>query len=352
MGQPASPGGRRTGALLAALVVAVLLIAPAGCGNGKASRGASQLRGATLLLDFTPNAVHAGIYRAKAQGYDRDAGIRLTVRVPGSSTDSVKLLAAGRADLAVMDVHDLGLAREKGRDIVGVMALVQRPLAAVLAQPGVVRPRALAGRRAGVTGLPSDVAVLDSVIRGDGGDPKAVRTITIGFEAVQALLANRVDAATAFWNAEGVALRRRGLKVREFRVDDYGAPRYPELVVCVTRETLRRQRGLVQDVVAAIVRGQRDVIAHPAEGVAALTGAQPGLDQGLTTAELRVLRPALADAAGRVGTLDLATLRAWGAWDARFGILHAAPDVGAAFDPTVAAGGSATKPAHGSRGAY
>ena len=51
--------------------------------------------------------------------------------------------------------------------------------------------------------------------------------MTIGFEAVPALAAGRLDAATAFWNAEGVALRRQGVPTREFRVDDYGAPRYP-----------------------------------------------------------------------------------------------------------------------------
>ena len=42
-------------------------------------------------------------------------------------------LAAGRADMAVVDIHDLGLARAAGRDVVGVGALVQRPLAAVIA---------------------------------------------------------------------------------------------------------------------------------------------------------------------------------------------------------------------------
>ena len=57
------------------------------------------------------------------------------MRVPSSSTDSLKLLATGRADMAVVDIHDLGLARERGADIVGVGALVQRPLAAVIARP-------------------------------------------------------------------------------------------------------------------------------------------------------------------------------------------------------------------------
>src|SRR5918998_219051 len=124
------------------------------------------------------------------------------------------------------------LAGQQGRDVVGVMALVQRPLAAVIAQGDVRSPKELEGRRAGVAGLPSDTAVLRSVVEGAGGNPERVDQVTIGFNAVPALLGRRVAAATAFWNAEGVALRERGGpdRFREFRVDDYGAPSYPELV--------------------------------------------------------------------------------------------------------------------------
>src|SRR5439155_26312123 len=111
--------------------------------------------------------------------------------------DAVKLLGAGRTYLAVLDVHDLALARAKGADLVGVLALVQRHLAAVLAQPGVRTPRKLEGRPVGVTGVPSDDAVLRSIVAGAGGDPRRVRTVTSGFNAVPALLARRVAGATA-----------------------------------------------------------------------------------------------------------------------------------------------------------
>ena len=175
----------------------------------------------TIALDFQPNAVHAGIYATD-----------LKIRVPAASTDSLKLLAADRADMSVVDIHDLGLAREAGSDMVGVGALVQRPLAAVIARAGDIRrPRDLEGKRVGVTGLPSDEAVLHAVVENDGGDYDRVKKVTIGFSAVPSLIAGKVDAVVAFWNAEGVALRQRGVKTREFRVDDYGAPRYPELVL-------------------------------------------------------------------------------------------------------------------------
>ena len=150
--------------LLAALAIATALLV-AGCSRGSED---SPNEAAKLVLDFQPNAVHAGIYLALERDFDGAEGVTLNVAAPSSSTDSVKLLLAGRAQFAILDIHDLALAREKGRDIVGVMAVVQRPLAAVIAQPQIRRPRELEGKLAGVSGLPSDDAVLDSIVRGDG----------------------------------------------------------------------------------------------------------------------------------------------------------------------------------------
>src|ERR1700761_3841365 len=111
------------------------------------------------------------------------------------------------------------------------MALVERPLAAVIAGPAFTSPRQLAGQTVGVSGDPSDLAVLHSIVAGSGGNPAAVKTLNIGYNNVTDLLSGRIKAATGFWNDEGVTLQRRqpgGFHV--FRVQDYGAPSYPELV--------------------------------------------------------------------------------------------------------------------------
>jgi putative hydroxymethylpyrimidine transport system substrate-binding protein len=299
-------------------------VALAGCG------GAARERRATLLLDFTPNAAHSGIFSAVARGYDRRAGVRLAVRQPSASTDSVKLLIAGRADAAVLDIHDLAIARERGRDVIGVLPLVERPLAALLAVPAVHSPRQLEGHRVGVTGLPSDDAVLRSIVRGAGGDPGRVSTVTIGFNAVAGLLTRRVAGATGFWNVEGVALRRRSPDYREFRVDSYGAPSYPELVVCVTGPTLRRHPELVGALRRALTGGYEFALTHPRAAVRDLV-SRAGLDRAVAADQLAAIRPAMT-LDGRFGVLDPARLRAWGAWEARFGVVPRPPDVARAFD--------------------
>src|SRR3954452_289195 len=225
---------KRVAALLAAAPLTSALL---GCGGGGAEPGAPE--GATLVLDFQPNAVHSGIYAAQARGAFEDLAIDLHIQEPSSTADSAKLLETGRADFAVMDINDFGIARERGLDLVAIAAIVQRPLASVIARdPNEIRtPPDLAGKTIGVTGVPSDDAVLDTVLRAGGVDPSSVHRVTIGFNAVAELAAGKVDAATAFWNAEGVQLQQTAIPTREFRVDQFGAPRYPELVVVASRDS-------------------------------------------------------------------------------------------------------------------
>jgi NitT/TauT family transport system substrate-binding protein/putative hydroxymethylpyrimidine transport system substrate-binding protein len=315
---------RRAVALLAAVL---LLTGAAGCGGDGAEPGAP--RGASLVLDFTPNAVHSGIYAARAEGFYKDAGVDLTIHQPGESTDAPKLLAAGRTEFAILDIHDLGIARERGLDLVGLMPLVQRPLAAVLARAGdgVRSPRDLEGRTVGVTGLPSDEAVVDSEVSADGGDPAAVDEVTIGFNAVSSLAAGKVDAATGFWNAEGVALEGLEVPLRIFKVDEFGAPPYPELVLATSRKTLEEEPELVEDVVAATRRGYAFTEAHSAQALNDLLEADKALDGPEQGAQLYVLLPDLEPK-----PFDPKVLHEWAAWDLEHGLLERPLDVGAAFD--------------------
>jgi putative hydroxymethylpyrimidine transport system substrate-binding protein len=323
------------------LAACALAVTATGCGSGTSTaRTPTRVRDATLILDFTPNAVHAGIYAALAHHYDRDEGVDLHVIAPTASTDSIKLLETGRVNFAILDIHDLAIADQSSHpDLVGIMAIVERPLAAVIAAPPIASPKDLEGKTVGVTGDPSDTAVLDSEVAGSGGDPAKVRTITIGFNAVADLLAGKVAGATAFWSDEGVTIRaeRQGHQFHVFQVQDYGAPSYPELVVCVTRATLRRDPALIHGVVDALVRGYDFTLADPAQAAAELDRSVPSLDPKLVATQLSALLPAFRGAGGRVGVLDVATLDAWARWEARFGIVHAPPDVTSTFDPGFAA---------------
>ncbi|MEA2284333.1 MAG: putative hydroxymethylpyrimidine transport system substrate-binding protein, partial [Solirubrobacteraceae bacterium] len=294
---------------------------------GGPSAPARPAAAATIALDFTPNAVHAPIYAAVREGLDRRHGVHLSIREPGSSPNSLALLTSGRVDVGILDIHDLAIARERGVDVVGVGALVQKPLAALIAQPSIRRPRDLAGRVVGVSGLPSDPAFVRAIVEGDGGDASRIREVTIGFQAVSSILSRRVDAVPAFWNAEGVALRERGVRIREFRVEDYGAPPYPEVVLVTARRTLERRRAVVDGVVAAIGDGVRSVLARPEPAARQVARAAGEADIDLVRAQLRALRRVVLPPV----RLDRPVLERWADFDERLGIVKRRPDVGAAF---------------------
>jgi NitT/TauT family transport system substrate-binding protein/putative hydroxymethylpyrimidine transport system substrate-binding protein len=315
---------RRVAALLAAALVTAGLAA---CGGGGAEPGAPS--GATLVLDFQPNAVHSGIYAAQAGGFFEDEGLDLTIREPSSTADSAKLLEAGRAAFAIMDINDFGIARERGLDLVAIAAIVQRPLASVIARDRdeIRNPADLAGKTVGVTGVPSDDAVLDTVLRSGGVDPSDVRRVTIGFNAVADLAAGKIDAATAFWNAEGVQLERMGVPIREFRVDQFGAPRYPELLLVTRGRDGPQQRGLACDLVRALKGGYTELGRDPQAALDATLDQVPGLDRAAQEAQLHALLGARAFELDGITTPRLAgrTLLAWQDWATRAGLLqHAA----------------------------
>lgn len=305
-----------------ALLLAALLV---GCGSSGGSDGGGAEK-VVVALDFTPNAAHAPIYEAVRRGFDLDRDVQIEIRAPGSAPDSLKLLAAGKADLGVLDIQDLALARERGADLVGVAALVQRPLGAIIALPEIKRPRDLAGHRVGVSGLPSDPAFLRAIVEGDGGDFSSLDLLTIGFAAVPNLIQKKVDAVPAFWNAEGVTLRRRGVPVNIFRVDEFGAPRYPEVVLVTSRRTLERRREAVVSTLEAIAAGTRSVLADPAPVVDRIAEAG-STDPGLVRAQLAAVRPAFSPPL----TLNRAVLERWATWDAEHHLLDKRPDVAATF---------------------
>ncbi|MDA0185556.1 ABC transporter substrate-binding protein [Solirubrobacter phytolaccae] len=306
------------------VAVLTLMFVVAGCGDDEkpSSPSSPPARPVTIALDFVPNPVHAPIYLA---------GDAVKIQKPGSGPDGLKLVTSGKVELGVLDIHDLAIAREAGTDVVAVGALVGKPLAALVAQPDVARPRDLEGRTVGVSGLPSDPAFLEAIVGHDGGDVSKIKQVTIGFNAVSRLLTKRVDAVPVFWNAEGVALKQRGLEANEFRVEDYGAPPYPEVVFFTSRATLASERARIEGALDAIARGLETTRARPEEAVDVIAKAAETDDLELMRAQLDAVLPIFADDL----KLDRPVLEQWADFDAEIGLVNERPDVARTFDFTL-----------------
>jgi putative hydroxymethylpyrimidine transport system substrate-binding protein len=279
---------------------------------------------ATLILDFTPNAVHAGIYRALAAGYYKREHIDLQVVQPTSTQETLKLIDAGKAQFGLADGSDVAGLIDAGGDAQAVMALVQAPLGGLiaLASEHLRSPADLAGKTVGITGVPSDRAVLDTELRHAGVSPGRVKVVTVGFNGGQALVAGRIAAFTGFIPDDGVALAASGHPIAAFALDRDGGPAYPGLVAFTTRRLLAADPQLAKDFVAATVHGYEDTLADPGRSLAELEAANPTLPPKLTAASLKVYLALFKAARAPFGTLQAANVRAMSTWMVDSGLLH------------------------------
>jgi putative hydroxymethylpyrimidine transport system substrate-binding protein len=297
--------------LLGVLVAAVAVVL-CGCGSGGAAGGTSAaspaglLPGAlahptkaTLILDFTPNAVHAGIYRALAAGYYRRENIDLQVVAPSATAEPLSLVDAGRAQFGLADGSDVAAEIDRGGHDEAVAAIVQRPVGGLiaLASEHLRSPAQLQGHAVGITGVPSDRAVLDTEVRHAGGNPARVHVVTVGFNGAQGLVAGRLAAFTGFVPDDGVGLEVEGHPITPFWLDRNGGPPYPGLVAFTSRGLARSDPALVRDFLAATVHGYEDTLRNPARSLADLLRINPSLPRALTAASLRAYLP-LFDAGG------------------------------------------------------
>ncbi len=272
---------------------------------------------ATLILDFTPNAVHAGIYRALAEGLYRREHIDLKVIQPSETQDTLSLIDAGRADFGLADGSDVANLIAAGGDAEAIFAIGQQPFGGLIARASehLSSPAQLQGRTVGITGVPSDTAVLDTEVSAAGGDPARVHVVTVGFNGAEALRSGRIAAFTGFWPADGVQLQVTGEPVKSFKLSQWGGPPYPGLVAFSNRHLISSRPALVRDFVAATVRGYEETIEDPKRSLEDLLHANPEIAGKVAAASLKAYLPLFTEE-GRVrfGTIQPAHVEAMSRW--------------------------------------
>lgn len=305
---------------LRALVAVVLALAVSACGEKEDEiAGAPAREKLTLMLDFFPNADHAGIYAAEAAGAFDRVGIDLEIQSPSDPAAPLKLVAAGRADLAISYQPEVLLARDKGTDVVAVGAIAQTPLTSIISLPEarIRRPEDLRGKTVGTAGIPYQSAYLKAVLEEAGVPPEDVEEVNVGFNLTPAMISKRVDATLgSFWNYEGTALELEDRDPQIIRIEQAGVPTYNELVVVATEKTTRDRGAVIRRFFQALRQGTEALRADPKSGVDALLNANDDLERKLQEAVVAKTLPVFfpADDEDPFGFMDPDEWRRYGQW--------------------------------------
>jgi putative hydroxymethylpyrimidine transport system substrate-binding protein len=322
-------------ALLAVVAVAAAAVA-AGCGEKEDVLEPSGSKRIELMLDYFPNADHAGIYAAQAGGHFEQAGLGVEIRQPPDPAAPIKQVAAGRVDLAISYAPEVLRARDQGLSVTAVGAIVREPLTSIISLPEakIDSPRDLRGKTVGTAGIDYQSAYLQTILREAGVPAGSVKERNVGFSLTPALLTGRVDAVLgAFWNYEGTELRLRGKRPRIIRMDEAGVPGYDELVLVANEDALERDGDKIRAFIGAISRGTRDLRRDPDEAIDGLLEANPDLDPELQRAVVDVTLPLFLPPRDRpFAWQDPAQWDAFAAWMQDNDLLENPPDARGSYD--------------------
>ena len=280
---------KRIAAVLSALG-ALTVLSACGAKHDVLSASAPARQPLTVMLDWLPNADHVGFYAAQADGIFRQAGLDVHLQVPTDPASPLQLLAAGKVDVAVSYEPQLLLARQRDSNLVGIGAIVQRPLTSIVSLAGqrITTPAALRGKTVGDAGIPYQHAFLQSVLSRAGVPARSVHEVNVGSNLVGSMLSRRVNATLgAYWNYEALQLRQAGHPDNVIHIENAGVPTYDELVLVTTAGKLARETSLLRRFVQAVGRGYAAVQADPGRAVDQLVAANPALDRPLQLASVK-----------------------------------------------------------------
>jgi len=291
---------RQPSTAVATLAFGVLLLGGlVGCAGDGAPAGnsperAADLRAFTVVLDWTPNTNHSGMYLADANGWYADAGLDVSFVEPGEA-GSLQVLVADRADVAVSVQEELTAARAQGLPVRSVAAIIESNTSSLvsLASDGIKRPRDLEGRTYGGFGGQLETALLETLIECDGGDPSALTSVDVGDADYRiGLERNQYDVVWIFdgWDGirlselEGVETNRIGFADQSSCIPDWYTP------LLATSESVEAERtDDLEAFLAATSRGYQAAMEDPSAAADALLGANDDLDPDLVRASAEFL---------------------------------------------------------------
>lgn len=321
---------------LVGLLAIAGLSACSGENNASKSGEGDKLEKVTLVLDYTPNTNHTGIYLAKEKGYYKDQGIDLEIIQP-SDSDSVTLVASDKAQFGVSYQEDVTYALTREKDPLPVKAIatiIQHNTSGFAApvEKNIKTAKDFEGKTYGGWGSPSEEAIIKLAMEKQGADFNKLKRVDIGKDDYFTATKKNIDFAWIFDAWTGVEARLKNIKLDYIPIKDIDpALDYYTPILITNNKTIKENPELVKKFMAATSRGYEEAIKDPSGAADILSKAVPELDKNLVKTSQEYLAKLYKDDAQKWGQMKAEVWKNYAKFMQDNGLIKKALNVDEAF---------------------
>jgi len=290
----------------------------AGCSEQKSStpKNEKELKKVTVVLDWTPNTNHTGLFVAKENGYFKEQGLDVDIISPGQ-TGADQLIASGKADFGVSYQESITQARVQNVPIVSIAAVIQHNTSG-FASPvskNIESPKDFVGKTYGGWGSPVEKAILDSLMKKENADVNKLNIVNMGESDFFTAVKRDIDFAWIYQGWTGIEAELRGEKLNMVYLTDYSDKLdYYTPVLATNEKMIKNQPETVKAFMEAASKGYTYSIDHPKEAADILLKDNPDLDKELVQKSQEWLSTKYQDDASRWGEQKLTIWKNYAEW--------------------------------------
>jgi len=284
----------------------------------------SALRKVTVVLDWTPNTNHTGLYVAKENGYFEQQGLDVEIIQPGDA-GADQLVATGNAEFGVSYQESITFARTQDVPIVSIAAVIQHNTSgfASPAAKNITSPKDFENRVYGGWGSPIEQAVLKTLMNTENADIEKLDIVNAGDLDFFTMANKGIDFAWIYYAWTGIEAKLRGEDINMVYLTDYSEKLDYYTPVLATNETMiNDDPNTVKAFVKAASQGYQFAIDNPEEAAAIFSNAVPELDAELVLESQKWLSSKYQDDAPRFGEQKLEVWKNYADWLKENGVLE------------------------------
>jgi hypothetical protein len=317
--------------------LSLFAIAAASMACGSEKQSTSVEKKLKLVLDWTPNTNHTGLYVAMDKGYYKDAGIELEIVQPPEDGAEV-LVASGKADFGIsfQDTMAGALSKDSPLPIKAVAAITQHNTSGIMSRKGdgITTPKGLEGKKYATWDLPIEKAILKNVVEKDGGDFAKVELIpSTVTDEVSALSTKQIDAVWVYYGWAGISAKEKGFDFDYFAFKDINPTfDYYTPVLITNDDMIKNNSDTVKKFLEATKKGYEFAAGNPQDAAEILLKYAPEIDSKLANASQEYLSTCYIDKDIPWGYIDSERWKNFYRWINDNNLLEHRIDEGAGLD--------------------